>query len=126
MIRPPRRSTLFPYTPLFRSTTPAATNRSGAVRTVPSSRREMRPKANTTVASTTRSNTVSSDGVGDPRTVQTWQAYLSREDDHRHFSAQEASQSGGQRGENYGEEHRSPQHDCNRRHPYPESPFVEY
>ena len=37
------------------------------------------------------------------------------------FSAQEPGQSGDQRGE----EHRSPQRECRRRHPYPESPFVE-
>ncbi len=42
------------------------------------------------------------------------------------FSAEEPGQSGDQRGEGDGEEHRSPQRECNRRHPYPESPFVEH
>jgi hypothetical protein len=41
------------------------------------------------------------------------------------FSAQEPGHSGDQRGEGDGEEHRSPQRECNRRHPYPESPFVK-
>ena len=42
------------------------------------------------------------------------------------FSAEEPGESGYQRGEGDGEEHRSPQRECNRRHPYPESPFVEH
>src|SRR5215212_5123069 len=48
--------------------TPAATNTSGAVKTVPSSRRETRPKTKTTVASTARSTTVGSRNVEPTRT----------------------------------------------------------
>jgi hypothetical protein len=40
----------------------------GAVRTVPSSRRETRPNANTTVATTTRSITAGFRDVGDTQT----------------------------------------------------------
>lgn len=41
------------------------------------------------------------------------------------FSTQAPGTSGDQRGEGDGEEHRSPQRECKRRHPYPESPIVE-
>jgi hypothetical protein len=43
---------------------PAMTNAIGAVRTVPSSRRETRPKAKTTLARTMRSTTAGSRDVG--------------------------------------------------------------
>jgi hypothetical protein len=51
------------------STKPATTNTIGAVRTVPSSRRETRPNANRTAASTVRSTTVFSAGAGNPQAI---------------------------------------------------------
>jgi hypothetical protein len=42
------------------------------------------------------------------------------------LSAEEPGQSGNQSSEGDSEKHRSPQSECNRRHPYPESLFVEH
>ena len=52
------------------STKPATTNTIGAVKTVPSSRRERRPKANTMAASTVRSTTVFSAGAEHSRAIR--------------------------------------------------------